>query len=294
MQTGFTDSPRADTVLQWGQLISPMENLWPISLITRSASLLAYARIADHLEARMGLQFTAEHARQRFRRRLTHGKRPSAKNGQRLAPSYATGAGEYFPIQRSSGVRSVVNITGIIGIKPNQADWQGKRLSGSAHRVLPTRLQAQGIAKSTSSKTRCVNTVYQRRTTTDSGGNWRHKGFAATTPGLKSFLGLMQASTTRFPLAGAEAAPTSTTASGVTGTSMPSKTTLPMVNSLTFANASRADSRDQSCISRWCAAGDELDLCKDSQPNGGCERKGHASRAALSLPGMNAGVSRRN
>jgi hypothetical protein len=32
--------------------------------------------------------------------------------------------------------------------------------------------------------------------------------------------------------------------------------------------------------------------CKDSQPNGGCERKGHASRAALSLPGMNAGVSR--
>ena len=35
-----------------------------------------------------------------------------------------------------------------------------------------------------------------------------------------------------------------------------------------------------------------LDLCKDSKPNGGCERKGHASRAALSLPGMNAGVSR--
>ena len=35
-----------------------------------------------------------------------------------------------------------------------------------------------------------------------------------------------------------------------------------------------------------------LDLCKDGQPNGGCERKGHASRAALSLPGMNAGVSR--
>ena len=26
--------------------------------------------------------------------------------------------------------------------------------------------------------------------------------------------------------------------------------------------------------------------------HGGCERKGHASRAALSLPGMNAGVSR--
>ncbi len=35
-----------------------------------------------------------------------------------------------------------------------------------------------------------------------------------------------------------------------------------------------------------------LDLCKDSKPNGGCERKGHASRAALSLPSMNAGVSR--
>jgi len=35
-----------------------------------------------------------------------------------------------------------------------------------------------------------------------------------------------------------------------------------------------------------------LDTCKDSQPNGGCERKGHAWRAALSLPGMNAGVSR--
>ena len=35
-----------------------------------------------------------------------------------------------------------------------------------------------------------------------------------------------------------------------------------------------------------------IDLCKDSKPNGGCERKGHASRAALSLPGMNAGVSR--
>ena len=35
-----------------------------------------------------------------------------------------------------------------------------------------------------------------------------------------------------------------------------------------------------------------LDLCKDSQQNGGCERKGHASRAALSLPGVNAGVSR--
>ena len=33
-------------------------------------------------------------------------------------------------------------------------------------------------------------------------------------------------------------------------------------------------------------------LCKDSKQNGGCERKGHASRAALSLPGMNAGVSR--
>src|SRR5690606_12902036 len=35
-----------------------------------------------------------------------------------------------------------------------------------------------------------------------------------------------------------------------------------------------------------------LDPCKDSKPNGECERKGHASRAALSLPGMNAGASR--
>jgi hypothetical protein len=122
-----------------GQRISPMENLWPINRITRSASLLAYARIADHLEARMGLQFTAEHVRQKFRRRLTHGKRPSAKNWQRLAPSYATGAVECFPIQRSSGARSVVNITSLIGIKLYQADWQGKQLSGSARRVLPTR-----------------------------------------------------------------------------------------------------------------------------------------------------------
>ena len=87
----------------------------------------------------MGLQFTAEHVRQKFRRRLTHGKRPSAKNGQRLAPSYATDAGEYFLIQRSSGARSVVNITGLVGIKLNQAGWQGKRLSGSARRVLPRR-----------------------------------------------------------------------------------------------------------------------------------------------------------
>ncbi len=139
MQTGLTASPWADTVLQCGQLVNPMENLWPISRITRSASMLAYARIADHLEARMALQFTAEHVLQKLRRRLTHGKRLSAKNGQRLAPSYATGAVKYFPIQRSSGARSVVNITGLIGIKPNQADWQGKRLSGSAHRVLPTR-----------------------------------------------------------------------------------------------------------------------------------------------------------
>lgn len=247
LQTRLTLSPRANTVLQLGQLIRPTESLWPISRITRSASMLAYARIADRLEARMVLQFTAEHVRQKFRRGLTHGKMPSAKNGQRLAPSYATDAGEYFLIQRSSCARSVVNITGLIGRKPNQTDWQGRRLSGSAHRVLPTRLQAQGIAKSTSSTARCVNTVYQWMTTTDSGKNWRHKSFAATTPGLKYFLGLMQASTTKFLLAVAEAVPTSTTASGVTGTSMPSKTTLPIVNSLTFANASRTDSSDHLC-----------------------------------------------
>ena len=35
-----------------------------------------------------------------------------------------------------------------------------------------------------------------------------------------------------------------------------------------------------------------LGLCKGSKTNGGRERKWHASRAALSLPGMNAGVSR--
>lgn len=68
----------------------------------------------------MGLQFTVEHVRQKFRRGLTHEKRPSAKNGQRPEPSYATDAGEYSLIQRSSCARSVVNITGLIGKKPTR------------------------------------------------------------------------------------------------------------------------------------------------------------------------------